>query len=183
MDVRTLCLAVLTHGDMTGYEIKKHFEHTFSHFFVAGYGSIYPALAELGERGLVTCTEVAQDGRPDKKVYHLTAAGLAEARAALAAAEPRHKVRSEFLVLLYFAHLLPRERLAAILEARERDIEAQLAKIEQIDACAEDSGVPSIRLVADLGRATLATQLAYLRAHRDEFLAVTAAPAAAGAVL
>ena len=33
------------------------------------------------------------------------------------AAAPRHKVRSEFLALLYFAHLLPPERVAAVLDA------------------------------------------------------------------
>ncbi len=33
MDVKTLCLGVLCHGDATGYDIKKHFETAFSHFF------------------------------------------------------------------------------------------------------------------------------------------------------
>ena len=64
MDVKTLCLGVLCHGEATGYDIKKHFESAFSHFFLAGYGSIYPALAELTERGLVLCEEQAQPGRP-----------------------------------------------------------------------------------------------------------------------
>ena len=75
MDVKTLCLGVLTEGDKTGYEIKQRFEEAFSHFFGAGFGSIYPALAELSRQGLVTCQSVEQDKRPDKKVYSLTAAG------------------------------------------------------------------------------------------------------------
>ena len=33
MDVKTLCLGVLTEGDKSGYEIKKHFEQAFRHFF------------------------------------------------------------------------------------------------------------------------------------------------------
>ena len=53
MDVKTLCLGVLTEGDKTGYEIKRCFEEAFSHFFGAGFGSIYPALADLSRRGLV----------------------------------------------------------------------------------------------------------------------------------
>ena len=77
MDVKTLCLGVLTEGDKTGYEIKRCFEEAFSHFFGAGFGSIYPALAELSRQGLVTCRSVEQDKRPDKKVYSLTAAGPA----------------------------------------------------------------------------------------------------------
>ena len=44
----------------------------------------------------------------------------------LAAAEPRHKVRSEFLALLYFAHLLPPERMAVVLDGMLRASWAQV---------------------------------------------------------
>ena len=75
MDVKTLCLGVLAERPMTGYEIKKLFDRGFRHFFVAGYGSIYPALAELAQAGLVTVESVDQERRPDKKVYRITAVG------------------------------------------------------------------------------------------------------------
>ena len=79
MDVRTICLAILTRGDATGYEIKKLFEEGgYRHFVEASFGSIYPALTALAGDGLVTCTAVPQDGRPDKKVYHLTSRGRLE---------------------------------------------------------------------------------------------------------
>jgi PadR family transcriptional regulator, regulatory protein AphA len=110
MDVKTLCLGVLAEHPMSGYEIKKLFERGFRHFFVAGYGSIYPALAELARAGLVTVESIEQDGRPDKKVYGITTAGREQLAADLSTAEPRHKVRSEFLALLYFAHLIPPSR-------------------------------------------------------------------------
>ena len=64
MDVKTLCLGVLAERPMTGYEIKKLFDRGFRHFFVAGYGSIYPALAELAQAGLVTVESVDQERRP-----------------------------------------------------------------------------------------------------------------------
>jgi hypothetical protein len=41
MDVKTLCLCVLTEGDKSGYEIKRCFEEAFSHFFSTGFGSAY----------------------------------------------------------------------------------------------------------------------------------------------
>ena len=84
MDVKTLCLGVLTLRDMTGYEIKKHFEQSFAHFFVAGYGSIYPALSDLTRMGLVNCQDVTQAKRPDKKVYSITDAGRVQLAEALA---------------------------------------------------------------------------------------------------
>ena len=131
MDVKTLCLGVLTLRDMTGYEIKKHFEDSFAHFFVAGYGSIYPALSELTRAGLVSCQDVAQAKRPDKKVYSITDAGRAQLATSLAETPPRHKIRSEFLVLLYFAHLMTRERLAEVLDERVRDIDEMLVCMEK----------------------------------------------------
>ncbi len=169
MDVKTLCLGVLTLRDMTGYEIKKHFEQSFAHFFVAGYGSIYPALSELTRAGLVSCQDVAQDKRPDKKVYRITDAGRGQLATALAQTPPRHKVRSEFLVLMYFAHLMTPERLAQVLDERVRDIDGML---ECIDNAFEDQGQrsPSHDLVAGLGHVTLRAQRDYIRANRDRWL-------------
>ena len=54
MDVKTVCLGMLTDGAASGYDLKKQFESTFGHFFAAGYGSIYPALSSLAGQGLVT---------------------------------------------------------------------------------------------------------------------------------
>ncbi len=75
MDIRTLCLGILTWGDASGYEIKKIFEDRLSYFYEASYGSIYPALTKLTDDGLVSCRAEAQDKRPDKKVYAITPTG------------------------------------------------------------------------------------------------------------
>ncbi|MDX1512774.1 MAG: PadR family transcriptional regulator [Gammaproteobacteria bacterium] len=168
MDVKTICLGVLSLGDKTGYEIKKHFEQAFSHFFVAGYGSIYPALGDLTSEGLVTCTDVSQRKRPDKKVYSITRRGRARLMEALLSTPPRHKVRSEFAVLLYFAHLLPPAHLAEILDQRERDIESMLDTIDAFESRSHPS--PSREMVAGLGRAALTAQLEFLRNRRDWLL-------------
>jgi PadR family transcriptional regulator, regulatory protein AphA len=183
MDVKTLCLGVLTERDMTGYEIKQHFEQAFSHFFGAGYGSIYPAMAELTRRGLVTCTSVEQEKRPDKKVYSLTAAGRRLLVEELMETPPRHKVRSEFLVLMYFAHLLPPARLAAIFDERMAEWEAQLAAVGAcIEAMEAEGGrvPPGVTFAAGYGRAVIAAARDYVALHKGELLrAVADAPAPA----
>ena len=168
MDVKTLCLGALTMGDMTGYDIKKVFEEAFSYFFVAGYGSIYPALGDLTRAGLVEGTDVAQAGKPDKKVYHLTERGRQSFVSALLETPPRHKLRSEFFVLLYFAHLLPNARLAEVLAQRERDIAGLIAHIDDFQRNGCGGAGPS--LMAGMGRASLEAQLDYLRAHRDALI-------------
>jgi len=168
MDIKSICLGVLTLGDKTGYEIKKHFERAFKHFFVAGFGSIYPALSELTGAGLVTCTDVAQEKRPDKKVYSITPEGRERLMDALLTTPPRHKVRSEFVVLLYFAHLLPPDRLAELLDERVRDIEESLRAIDEFEQRSHPS--PSREMVTGLGRAALAAQLDFIRERRDWLL-------------
>ena len=169
MDVKTLCLGVLTEGDKTGYEIKRCFENAFSHFFAAGFGSIYPALAELSRRGLVTSRSVEQEGRPDKKIYSITPEGERVLAAELAGTPPRHKVRSEFLALMYFAHLLPPERVAAIADQMIAQWEPLVAALE---GCAADPHIPAgRRFAAGYGRAVLGAAVAYVRASKAALVA------------
>ena len=79
MSVRSLCLAILSFGDATGYEIRKEStDGRFSYFDDASFGSIYPALARLESEGLVTVREEPQAGKPARKVYSITEAGHAE---------------------------------------------------------------------------------------------------------
>ena len=93
MDVKTVCLGMLTEGPASGYDLKKEFESTFSHFFSAGYGSIYPALSWLADQDYVRCEEVPQDGKPDRKVYEITEAGHEFLLEALRNPCPCHKIR------------------------------------------------------------------------------------------
>jgi DNA-binding PadR family transcriptional regulator len=175
MDVKTLCLGVLTEGDKTGYEIKHCFESGFSHFFGAGFGSIYPALAELSRRGLVTCRSVEQEKRPDKKVYRLTAAGRRLLLDELMATPPRHKVRSEFLVLIYFAHLLPPDRVARIIDQMSAGWQSAVAEIEACTAGPDGLALtPGMRFAAGYGRAVLGAALAYIGEHRAELVRAVA---------
>jgi DNA-binding PadR family transcriptional regulator len=175
MDTRTLCLGVLTERAMSGYEIKKHFEQAFRHFFVAGFGSIYPALAELAQGGLVTVESVEQSGRPDKKVYRITPAGRGQLQQELMLAAPQHRLRSEFLVLMYFAHLLPPERVEQVINQRIGELERSL--VEDIEACERADGLPGAepltpgqRFTLAYGRMMLTAAASFLRRHKGPLL-------------
>jgi DNA-binding PadR family transcriptional regulator len=166
MDVKTICLGVLCTREATGYDIKKHFETAFSHFFLAGFGSIYPALAELSDAGLVSCEEQSSGGRPGRKVYRATEAGQTTFLQALKETEPRHKVRSEFLVLMYFAQLMPIDRLREVLDQRATEIEEMLAGVDQFEASQSELMSHGERFVSGYGRALLIAARDYLDHHR-----------------
>jgi DNA-binding PadR family transcriptional regulator len=163
MNVKTLCLGALTLGDATGYEIKKTLESSFRRFYEAGFGSIYPALGQLLRDGLVTCVETTQRGRPDKKVYSLTPAGR-EAFVVDLCREPEpDRIRSEFLVAMRFAELLPAVLVRQFVERRlagyERDIEA-------MERRAADGLPDSRRFVVGFGLAIYRAGRDYLATHR-----------------
>lgn len=59
----------------TGYELGRQFSASLGHFWPASRQQIYRTLARLDDDGLITCRDVPQQGRPDKKVYSLAPAG------------------------------------------------------------------------------------------------------------
>jgi PadR family transcriptional regulator AphA len=166
MDVKTICLGVLSLGDATGYEIRKTFEDgPFSHFFDASYGSIYPALGKLLADGLVSLSKAEPSGRSDKKVYSLTDAGHAALRAALSEPPGRDRIRSEYLVHLFFAHLMePRDAC--------RIYDDYLAHFERMAAdcpCREDLP-PGQRVVNGFGNRLYESLAGFMREQRDAFI-------------
>lgn len=175
MDVRTLCLAVLTKGEATGYEIKKMFEEgPFAHFQSASFGSIYPALSRLLSEGLVQARAQEQDGRPDKKVYSITPAGDAVVQAALTVTPEDDIYRSDFLFLLFFATRLPEDRVIELIDqrvamyrAKQTHIAEQVASRVDSDCC----GDPGRETVAGFGIALYRAAADYLESNRDALIA------------
>jgi PadR family transcriptional regulator AphA len=175
MDVKTICLGLLGERPMSGYEIKKLFEDAFRHFFLAGFGSIYPALAELSREGLVTVESVEQEKRPDKKVYRITEAGRRALLQELMTTPPRHRVRSEFLVLITFAHLLPPGRVAAVLDEMvaewRRTLEDELDAVARAAAKAPARSLtPGQRFALDYGRHMVRAAIDYVNRHKSTLL-------------
>lgn len=168
-----LCLGILALGDASGYEIKKMVaEGSFSFFSEASYGSIYPALTRMTEEGLLTCKEMAQEKRPDKKVYSLTEAGRAELTKALQRDPGPDRNRSEFLAALLFAEAVDPARIVPLVEERMALHEGKIAELEAM--LAEDIS-PVARFVIDYGAVMQRAALDYLRRHAADLGDRTAA--------
>ena len=166
MDVKTVCLGLLSFGEATGYDLKKHFEASFDHFFSTGFGSIYPALSALAGEGLAECTSVPQEGRPDRKIYRITPAGEAALRTTLATCEPGHKLRSELLALLYFSNLVPPERVKSLLDSRLAQMQQSLARMRHTGCPGEPEWPNSVRFVQGFGVALLEAATNYMTTNR-----------------
>ncbi len=165
MDVRMVCLGVLTLGDATGYEIRKMFEEgPFQYFTDAGFGSIYPALKKLHGEGYVTVREQAQDSRPDKKVYTITPAGRAAFTAAIAKAPGADKFRSDFLLAMFFEHFMPPDLIA---EAVDERIKWYREKLELMQSCDRSGWGAGPTFVNLFGQAVYGAAANFLEENRD----------------
>ncbi|UGT60398.1 PadR family transcriptional regulator [Nocardia asteroides] len=71
-------LVSLTERAGSGYELARRFDKSIGYFWRATHQQIYRVLKRMAESGWVVGESVPQAGRPDKKVYAVSAAGRAE---------------------------------------------------------------------------------------------------------
>ena len=165
MDIKTLCLGILSLGEATGYEIKKMVaEGSFSFFSEASYGSIYPALGKLMEEGYVNCRELPQDKRPDKKVYSLTERGRSELTKSLRKDPHPDKNRSEFLAAILFAESVAPERVQEMIDDRIIEHKQKIIALQNILA---GEMTPASRFVVKYGIATQKAALTFLIENQE----------------
>jgi DNA-binding PadR family transcriptional regulator len=127
--MREVLLALLDKEPAHGYELKRMIEVTFGEVWPpVNIGQIYSTLGRLERAQLVRSTAVAQSGRPDKKVFELTAAGQDEVRRWVDHVEPAARVRDAFFTKLAVASrtgivdpivLIDRQRRAYLRRLRE----------------------------------------------------------------
>ena len=170
MNVRTLCLGILSLQEATGYEIRKMVEEgAFSHFIDASYGSIYPALAQLLKEGLVSVrAEPSESGRPLRKVYSITPQGRAELTKALATDPAPDKFKSEFLFQMLFMERIDPAQLALTYDAYIAEQEAELKQLREARELPSDH--PGAEFVRAYGETVLSTIIDFLKSRRGQML-------------
>lgn len=123
-------LVSLAERSATGYDLARRFDASIGRFWRASHQQIYKVLGRMESDGWVESRLVSQDGRPDKKVYALTATGRGELTEWLARPTPPELVRSEFTVKLRALHLVDRSVLLDAVTRRRTEHETVLAGYE-----------------------------------------------------
>jgi PadR family transcriptional regulator AphA len=176
MNVRTLCLALLAHGEATGYDLKKQWaEGPFAHFVDASFGSIYPALARLEQERLVELREEAGSGKPGRKVYSITPAGRRVFVQAMSELPGPDTFRSPFAVMALCAGFLDRATVSSAIDAR---LAESRAEIEEIESHRDECRNPAVRWLIDWGIEHFRHEIGFIEANRSrlEEIAGTRAP-------
>lgn len=102
-------LGLLSHEDMTGYDIKKKIDETLSFFWSAGFGQIYPALKQLEAVGAVSKRTEKGENSQHRIVYSITESGRNKLQKWLEISAEKEYVKYEILLKLFFGDLLPVE--------------------------------------------------------------------------
>lgn len=88
-------LVALSEHSGSGYELARRFDKSIGFFWAATHQQIYRVLKRMDALGWVENENVTQSGRPDKKLYQVTAAGRAELAAWIATSSPPGPLREE----------------------------------------------------------------------------------------
>lgn len=126
-----IILGLLGAHPMSGYDIKRAFDRSLATYWNAGNSQIYTTLKTLAGRALVSSEIIQQEGRPNRRVYSLTAAGRAALDAWLAEPVPSRFTKDEFLTRLFFCGQTSDATALRHLEEHEEALHTQLADMER----------------------------------------------------
>lgn len=99
MSLRHALLGLLAEGPASGYDLMRTFDTSLANVWPATQSQVYTELNRLTEGKYL---RVGSEGPRGRKEYSITEAGRAELRHWLADTEPRHTVRSETLLRVFF---------------------------------------------------------------------------------
>ena len=100
MSLEHAILVSLAEKASSGYELARRFDKSIGQFWTATHQQIYKVLGRMESAGWVTATAVEQEGRPDKKVYEVTAPGRDELARWISEPAETETGRSELAVKL-----------------------------------------------------------------------------------
>lgn len=127
-------LVALAERSASGYDLARRFDASIGHFWPASHQQIYKVLGRMESDKWVESHLVAQESRPDKKVYSITGEGRSELTSWLARPGKPEAVRSEFALKLRALHLADREALLEDVRARRAAHASTLAIYEASEA-------------------------------------------------
>ena len=168
--MRQHLLALLAKEPAHGYELKLALEQTFGAAYPSpNIGQIYVTLKRLEADGLVRGEDVAQDSRPNKKVYELTPQGRDAVTAWVDEPTEGPRLRDDFFIKLVLA---PRAGLAdqmELINRQRRHYYAQLRALADLQDAA-DSRDTTARLFIEGQYLHLQADLDWLERCQEELV-------------
>ena len=163
MPLEHAILAFIEFQPLSGYDLKKFFDVSISHFWSATQSHIYKSLEGLEKKGWAEAKVIQQDGKPNRKEFQITEEGRAELRRWLVTPLPMDPVRDASLIQIFFSHFSTNEEIARLLEARMKEIREQIQILKTVAQAAihENAQRIGIERARQLWQITLDYGIAY----------------------
>ncbi len=116
MSLKHAILGFLSFAPLSGYDLKKAFDRSVSHFWPANQSQIYRTLAELEREGFVEKEVIAREERLDMKIYDITEAGQTELHRWLTTPLPPQDTREPLLIQVFFGATVTDAELIHLLQ-------------------------------------------------------------------
>ncbi len=117
----------------SGYDLAKQFDGTVGFFWQATHQQIYRELTKLEQQNWIVAEAIAQEGRPDKKIFSVNDLGLAHLKTWLLQSSDVAVAKDEFLLKIYAGYLIPEEAIAQKIKDHRQLHQQQLEIYQAIE--------------------------------------------------
>lgn len=125
-------LGLLSHENLSGYDIKKQIDNGISFFWKGSFGSIYPSLNAMEKEGLIVrVNDNKNDNKREKFLYSITEAGKSHLVTWLKDSKAANDLKYETLLKLFFGGAVGPETTIKTIEQFEREITSELAMLKE----------------------------------------------------
>ncbi len=167
-------LGLLSHEELTGYEIKRRIDTTLKFFWSGSYGSIYPTLNDLVQRGLAT-KRADSGNKRNRNIYTITKEGREYLKQWLSLPAEKDELRYETLLKLFFGNEQGSDQAIVHIESFAHKIETELSYLlhaaEALKDCLnEDSNHLYYLLTVEFGIQTYRTYLDWCQEAKRRLL-------------
>ena len=149
-------LATLGDDAFSGYDLWKKFTECTNHYWQASQQQVYRELNKLESQGAIALEIVAQENRPDKKLYRITPIGKEILTKWIAETSEPMAIREDLLVKVLASHLVAPEVIIQELKRRQQIHQERLEACQRIEQ----------EEYADLSQLSAAEKCVYLTLRR-----------------
>ena len=127
MSIQFAILGILSCRPLTGYDVKKIMQDSPFMHWSGNNNQIYKVLLALHADGFVHSETIQPEHGPSKKLYTVTAEGLAELKRCSLALPEAPERKNTFLVQLAWSAQLESQEILRLLEQYEREVQGRCA--------------------------------------------------------
>ena len=124
--IDVVILGLLSHEDLTGYDIKKRIDGAIGFFWKGSFGNIYPALGDMEKQGLIKKKEDKTSGKREKFFYHITKKGTESLKKWLEDDHVINELKYETLLKIYFGSAADKKITIHNIEVFEKQVKESL---------------------------------------------------------